>query len=298
MTDSAKSAVTAHYDGEVDFYTNMYDKAFLDQSGEYPSNYVRLGILSNRLAQFGARRLFEVGMGEGTPLLTWSKMGIEVAGCDLSEPMVAATKARLDREGIKGSVLFVGDAEDAKSLAPALRLGKYDAVVASGVLPHIQKETAFFDNLKMLLRPGGRVFVEFRNKLFSLFTLNRYTKEFVLDDLLAGVSAEVKRHVSEELDRRLATNVPPIRVRDGAERPSYDQILAKFHNPFELEETIARHGFRTIGFQWYHYHAAPPMLAAKIGQGFRADSIRLEHEGSWRGMFLCSAGIIEAELSA
>ena len=33
MTDSAKSAVTAHYDGEVDFYTNMYDKAFLDQIG-------------------------------------------------------------------------------------------------------------------------------------------------------------------------------------------------------------------------------------------------------------------------
>ena len=188
MTDSAKSAVTAHYDGEVDFYTNMYEKAFLDQSGEYPSNYVRLGILSNRLAQFGARRLFEVGMGEGTPLLTWSKMGIEVAGRDLSEPMLAATKARLDREGIKGSILFVGDAEDAKRLAPALWLGKYDVVVASGVLPHIQKETAFFDNLKMLLRPGGRVFVEFRNKLFSLFTLNRYTKEFVLDDLLAGLA--------------------------------------------------------------------------------------------------------------
>ena len=67
---------------------------------------------------------------------------------------------------------------------------------------------------------------------------------------------------------------------------------------FAIQHRGARHGFRTIGFQWYHYHAAPPMLAAKIGQGFRADSIRLEHEGSWRGMFLCSAGIIEAELSA
>nr|WP_298690549.1 class I SAM-dependent methyltransferase [uncultured Dongia sp.] len=296
MTDATKSAVTAHYDGEVDFYTNMYDKAFLDKSGEYPSNYVRLGILSNRLAQFGAKRLFEVGMGEGTPLLTWSKMGIEVAGCDLSEPMVEATRARLNREGIKDAILFVGDAEDAKTLTPALRRGGYDAIIANGVLPHIQKETAFFENLKMLLRPGGRIFVEFRNKLFSLFTLNRYSKEFILEDLLAGVSADVKKHVAEELDRRLATNLPPVRGHDDADRPSYDQILAKFHNPFELEETVARHGFRTIGMQWYHYHAAPPMLAGKIGPGFRAESIRLEHEASWRGMFLCSAGIIEAEL--
>lgn len=296
MTDATKTAVTAHYDGEVDVYTNMYDKAFLDRTGEYPSNYVRLGILSNRLAQFGAKRVFEVGMGEGTPLLTWSKMGIEVAGCDLSQPMVEATRARFKREGIKESILFVGDAEDAKTLAPALQRGGYDAIIANGVLPHIQKEAAFFENLKMLLRPGGRVYVEFRNKLFSLFTLNRYSKEFILDDLLATVSADVKKHVAEELDRRLATNLPPVRGHDDADRPSYDQILAKFHNPFDLKDVMARHGFKTLDFHWYHYHAAPPMLADKIGPGFRAESIRLEHEASWRGMFLCSAGIIEAEL--
>jgi 2-polyprenyl-3-methyl-5-hydroxy-6-metoxy-1,4-benzoquinol methylase len=298
MTDATKAAVKAHYDGEVEVYTNMYDKAYLERTGEYPSNYVRLGILSNRLAQFGAKRLFEVGMGEGTPLLTWSQMGIEVAGCDLSQPMVEATRVRLDRGGAKESILFVGDAEDARTLTPALRRGGYDAIIANGVLPHIQKEPAFFENLKMLLRPGGRIFVEFRNKLFSLFTLNRYTKEFILDDLLSGVSSDVKKHVAAELDRRLATNLPPMREHEDVDRPSYDQILAKFHNPFELEETVARHGFKTLGFHWYHYHAAPPMLADNIGAGFRAESVRLEHEASWRGMFLCSAGIIEAELKS
>ncbi|WP_374371185.1 class I SAM-dependent methyltransferase [Dongia sp.] len=297
MSDQTKSAVTAHYDGEVDFYSDRYDKAFLERTGEYPSNYVRLEILSNRLAHFGAKRLFEVGMGEGTPLFTWGSMGIEVSGCDLSQPMVKATRARLDKAGIKAPILFVGDAEDAKSLAPALALGKYDAVIASGVLPHIQKETAFFDNMKMMLRPGGRIFVEFRNKLFSLFTMNRYTKEFVLDDLLAGVSAEVKQHVAAELDKRLATNLPPLRGHDDPDRPSYDQILAKFHNPFELEATVAQHGFRTIGMHWYHYHATPPMLADKVGAAFNTESAKLELEAGWRGMFLCSAGIIEAELA-
>ena len=296
MSDKVKAAVSAHYDGEVDLYTNMYDKAYLEKSGTYPSNYIRLGILNNRLSALNAKRIFEVGMGEGSPLLNWSKMGMEVAGCDLSAPMVASTVARLEREGVKGAVLFVGDAEDAVTLAPALRSGKYDAVVASGVLPHIQNEPAFFNNLKMLLRPGGRIFVEFRNKLFSLFTMNRYTKEFILDDLLAGVSADTKKLVAEELDRRLATTMPAMRNHEDQDRPNYDQILAKFHNHFELSEEVTKYGFRTIGFHWYHYHAAPPMLASKVGQNFRTDSMRLEHEGSWRGMFLSSAGIIEAEL--
>jgi hypothetical protein len=29
---------------------------------------------------------------------------------------------------------------------------------------------------------------------------------------------------------------------------------------------------------------------------FRQAAIALEHEGSWRGMFLCSAGVVEADL--
>jgi 2-polyprenyl-3-methyl-5-hydroxy-6-metoxy-1,4-benzoquinol methylase len=296
MTDAIKSAVTAHYDGEAEDYTNKYDKAYLDSSGTYPANYTRLGILNTRLSALDAKRVFEIGMGEGTPLLIWSKMGIDVSGCDLSPAMVASTTARLQREGVKGAVLFVADAEDAVTLAPALHAGKYDAVVASGVLPHIQNETAFFNNLKMLLRPGGRMFVEFRNKFFSLFTMNRFTKEFILDDLLVDVSAETKDLVSEELDRRLATTLPAMRSHNDPNRPSYGQILAKYHNPFELKDAIGKHGFQTIGIHWYHYHAAPPMLADKLGQTFKKDSVRLENEGTWRGMFLCSAGVIEAEL--
>lgn len=296
MKDQVKTAIAAHYDGEVDFYADRYDKEFLQKIGEYPSNYTRLEILCNRLVKFGAQRIFEIGMGEGSPLLAFGRAGIEVNGCDLSEPMVTATKARLDKAGVKAPILFVGDAEDAKSLTPAMALGKYDAVIASGVLPHIQKESAFFENIRMMLRPGGRIFIEFRNKLFSLFTMNRYTKEFVIEDLLSDVSADVKNCVAAEMDQRLATDMPPVRPHHDPKRPGYDDILAKFHNPFELESQIAHHGFRSLGFHWYHYHAAPPMIADKIGQAFDRESLRLEHQAGWRGMFLCSAGIIEAEL--
>ena len=126
--------------------------------------------------------------------------------------------------------------------------------------------------------------------------MNRFTKEFILDDLLASVSVETKNIVAEELDRRLATALPAMRNHSDPDRPNYDQILAKYHNPFELEDEIAKYGFQAMGIHWYHYHAAPPMLAEKLGAAFKKESVRLENEGTWRGMFLCSAGVIEAEL--
>jgi len=39
------------------------------------------------------------------------------------------------------------------------------------------------------------------------------------------------------------------------------------------------------------------MMESKIGPLFREEGLRLEHEYSdWRGHFMCSAGVIEADL--
>ena len=81
--------------------------------------------------------------------------------------------------------------------------GAFDAVIAAGVLPHVANDRLALKNMAMLIREGGHLFVEFRNKLFSLFTFNRYTKEFILDDLLAGVPRDVTAHVAQELESAL-----------------------------------------------------------------------------------------------
>jgi hypothetical protein len=39
------------------------------------------------------------------------------------------------------------------------------------------------------------------------------------------------------------------------------------------------------------------MLEKSIGAAFRKEAMKLEHEPSgWRGYFLCSAGVVEADL--
>jgi hypothetical protein len=199
------------------------------------------------------------------------------------------------KRGLDRSLIQWGDIEDATTIAAQLKNGQFDAVVAAGVLPHVRNDALTLENVGMLVRSGGRVLIEFRNKLFSLFTFNRNTKEFILDDILAGVSGDVKDAVARELDKRLATDLPAVRsVAEGDAGPGYDLIPAKFHNPFELLDLFERHGYREPKIHWYHYHPASPMLQESLGPAFRKAAMALEHEGSWRGWFLCSAGVVEA----
>jgi 2-polyprenyl-3-methyl-5-hydroxy-6-metoxy-1,4-benzoquinol methylase len=290
-----KHKVSDHYNAVAENYFQQYQRENLATSAQYPANYFRLQILIQRIAQAGLKSVYEVGCGEGTPLAAMSTLGLRVAGCDIADAMVERARANFEKQGLDSNLIQWGDIEDAMTIAGQLRDGTFDAVVAAGVLPHVRNDALMLENVGMIVRPGGRVLIEFRNKLFSLFTFNRYTKEFILDDLLAHVSRDVKDAVADELDKRLATDLPPVRaVAEGNAGPGYDLIAAKFHNPFELLELFERHGYREPKIHWYHYHPAPPMLQAGLGPAFRKAAMELEHEGSWRGWFLCSAGVVEA----
>jgi len=298
MSKKAGSDVARFYDEAAADYHRMYQRENLEKLEYYPANYFRLQILVRRLAALGARRVYEIGVGEGTPLVSMAKLGMEVAGCDISESMVAAARKNFQAAGLSQELIQWGDVQDATTLAGQLRNGKFDAVVAAGVLPHVRDDRLMLETVKMCLKPGGSAFIEFRNKLFSLFTFNRLTKEFILDDLLADVSSPVKAKVEAELDARCAIDKPAIRTARPGTELGYDEILAKFHNPFELQDVFRSSGYEDVQVHWYHYHPAPPMMEMAIGPDFRRAAMRLEHEGSWRGMFLCSAGVIEAHLPA
>jgi len=296
MTDR-RALVSEHYDAAASGYYQQYQRENLYAlNSDYPANYFRLQLLVNRLASAGVRRVYEVGVGEGTPLATMAKMGFDVVGCDISNAMVKVAQDNFAKQGLSGELIQWGDIEDSTTLVAQLKHGAFDAVIAAGVLPHVRNDRLFLENVKMLLKPRGKVLIEFRNKLFSLFTLNRYTKEFVLDDLLAGVAPELKQILAAELDKRLETALPPIREKTASGGVGYDAILSKFHNPFELQELFAQSGFENIRIRWYHYHPIPPMFEKSHPELFRAEAIKLEHEGTWRGYFLCSAGVVEADL--
>jgi 2-polyprenyl-3-methyl-5-hydroxy-6-metoxy-1,4-benzoquinol methylase len=285
--------VADHYNASSSTYSEQYDESRILTSEEYPANYFRLQRIKERVADLGIRSIYELGIGDGSPLAAMAGMGLRVGGSDLTEGMLSVAKGQFEAKGFDPSVLTLGDIQERATLEDAIATGPYDAVMALGVLPHVRDEGVVVDNMSAFIEPGGTMFLQFRNAMMSMWSFNRLTMEFIEDDLLRDQPHEVKDVVRAGLEPRLAMDKPPKREWQ-VDGPAYDEILAKFHNPFELADLVRAHGFTDIRFHWYNYHVAPPMLAGELGTMFRTAGIETEPSTDWRGMFLCSAGVIEA----
>ena len=289
------SNVMKHYDGSAPTYHEQYDPDLLWANAEYPANLFRLQLVARLLKAAGARSVYELGTGEATPMIKLHQaLGINVAGSDLSPEMVRLGKENLERHGLDAGLLSLVDAQDEAAVRAERSLrGESDAVIALGVIPHVTDDAAFVRSMSLFCRPGGTLLLQFRNSMFSMFTFNRLTKEFILDELMAPVPQEFKDAVAADLDTRLAVDMPRVRRRDDGY--GYDEVLSRFHNPFELAEVVKAQGYTDVRFHWYNYHPTYPMLRGQFeDRAYREAQMALEQEGTWRGMFLCSSGVIEA----
>ncbi len=298
VKQSRKKSVSAYYDATVTGSRDHYDtKAFSDLTREYPANYFRLQLLLKSFKQKKIRRVFEVGVGEGTPLVALAKSGMDPMGFDIAPRMVEEAKKNLVKNGLDEKRVFWGDIQKRNSYAPKLRGVKpFDGLLALGVMPHVNDDVQVLKNMGSMVKKGGTVFIEFRNVLFSLFTQNKYTKEFILDGLLKDVDPKMKKIVESEIVQRLRVDIGrPADKAANADARRYDSIPSKFHNPFEVPELFKKAGFTSMRYLWYHYHPAMPYLENQNPALFRSEAIALEGESSgWRGYFLCSAFVIEA----
>ena len=287
-------SVASHYDGSASTYSDQYNEEKIWTNEEYPANFFRLKLVRRILTDAGVTSLYEHGVGDATPLVTIAGDGIRVAGNDVSPEMVKFARANMTEHGLDPESINLLDVQSHDAIdTECKRAGSFEAVMALGVIPHVEDDRWFVDSMDKFLEPGGRLLLQFRNSMFSMFTFNRLTKEFVMDELLPDVPENIREIVSADLDQRLAVDKPPKRTRPTGD--GYDEILSKFHNPFELSEIVKSFGYKELQFHWYNYHPAYPMLAGSIDpKVYRQAQIDLEGDTSWRGMFLCSAGLIEA----
>jgi 2-polyprenyl-3-methyl-5-hydroxy-6-metoxy-1,4-benzoquinol methylase len=265
-----------------DQYRKLWDP---ELDGGYPANHFAFRHVVKTLHDNKAQRMVEIGVGQGRAISIFTEAGIELHGLDIDPAMVETSTGVMEDLGLPTDRVTWGDIEDSISLSAIRKDAPFDALLAMGVLPHVTHDQVALENMRQLIKPGGMVFVECRNKLFSLITFNRFTYEFIMDDLLDGVSGPVKDTAGNFLRSRVDTDIPT--------QPAGH--AAKYHNPLEIHEVFEAAGFVDIRVRPFHYHAAMPRFEKELGAAFRADSIALENEpSSWRGLFLCSAFIVEA----
>lgn len=299
MTDANEAAVKACY---ATWGKSYYDEYYGDKA-PYPP--VFRDILAGLLRRDGVRTVLDAGCGSASFLRGLFGQGLELYGFDLTPEMVAEAREVFRKAGLPPRRIWEGNVLDGAAYRPPDGAEAYDALVLSGVLPHIPEdaEERLLGNLRAAVRPGGLVLAEARNELFALFTLNRYTWEFFSGALLGAdrLAARATEAERADLDRCLAelrahfrTDLPPVRTGK-ADEPGYDQILSRTHNPLVLQERFLRAGFAAPRVYFYHYHCLPPMFEARFPELFRRASLALENPTDWRGYFMASAFILAAE---
>lgn len=286
-----KERVIAYYDQEAGHYIDLYRGERMERE-VYPANDIRLELIVARMRELGVRSVLDVGCGSGGPLVRFLGEGFDAVGVDFSEGMVAAARDVLDDAGLDPGRVSWGDVERADTLS----VGPFDALVATGVFPHNLDDAAAYASLRSRLTRDGVAFVEYRNALMALFSLNSYSEPFFWHDLIEadtlpdGLRQATRAYLAEKLDTPVQSVGRPREIE-------YTNILARFHNPLTLPDEVAAHGFAIERIHWYHFHAAPPALERDHRVEFWERSLALEDPADWRGMFMASAFVAELRLA-
>lgn len=284
-------------------YSTWAETYFADyyQSNEaYPPVHQKL--IHDLIGTSGAKTLLDAGCGPASMLCGLADLGIDLYGFDLTPEMVAEARKVMVGHGVAPTHIWQGSVADPAAFrAPSGGPAVFDAAICIGVVPHVPPalDNQVIANLRDAVRPGGLVAVEARNQLFALFTLNRYSYEFFLNELIdrealnkrAGVDTAALDRAFETFAARFRTDLPPIRKGKVGE-PGYDEVLSRTHNPLVMKEHFAASGFADVRVLFYHYHCLPPMLEAGMPDLFRAGSLAMEDPQDWRGHFMASAFIV------
>ncbi len=102
-------------------------------------------------------RVLEVGVGTGLSLPAYSR-NTRLVGIDLSKPMLAKARARVEKLGLRNvEALEVGDAEHLEFPDES-----FDVVVAQYVVTAVPNPEAALDEFARVLRPGGEIILTSR----------------------------------------------------------------------------------------------------------------------------------------
>jgi cyclopropane-fatty-acyl-phospholipid synthase len=167
-----KKWIAEHYDEDPEFYLLFLDKQSRCYSHGYferddePLEDATVRKLDTALASVGARpgdRILDIGAGWGAFTRHAAKRGIEVTSLTISKESHAFVSELIAREGLRAKVVLDHFLEH-RAREP------YDAVVNLGVSEHLPDYDASLAQYQRLLKPGGRVFLDFctMRKKFAL----------------------------------------------------------------------------------------------------------------------------------
>ncbi len=268
--DERKHTVETYFDEITEDYARQYE--YTDSVAQYPTHAVRVQKAIRLLRRFKpSGNVLDIGCGTGQLALQLVGHAYEVVGIDISPQMVkwAERYVRSKADSASAVASFrVGDVEELD-----LPDGSMDAVVALGVLEWLADDRKAFSEIRRVLRPDGIAIIDFRNRLFDLFSLNAYTQRDVTSKeyahLLAEFQSEAQQGISalslEGFVRELTDHASALALGstsndNTAIRLKPSPVELGQHTPREAREAAKRYGLECCALAYLHFHPFPPVF--------------------------------------
>jgi SAM-dependent methyltransferase len=180
------------------------------------------------LAMLEGRRgdVLDVGCGPGLMTEALLSRGWRVTGVDLLEPAVAAARAAAIETRVSDRAHYlVGDADSL-----AFRGGRFDAVIAMGVLEYLPSSDGFLGEVHRVLRPGGVVVLTVPTSISPSHLSTAF-----LDGVVAPIYRTVRRLGGAtvrrgEIPPHPCRPVRPWRLRRALRRAGFGRLRAAYVN--------------------------------------------------------------------
>jgi tRNA (cmo5U34)-methyltransferase len=153
---STREEIRARFDADVERFSNL-------ETGQQatPDAVLAMELITQAAATVTPRirRVLDIGCGAGNNTLKLLQLrpGFESDLLDLSAPMLARARERIEAAGAKNVHTFQADFREAD-----LPAGAYDVILAAAVLHHLRDEADWetaFRKIHRLLAPGGSVWI-------------------------------------------------------------------------------------------------------------------------------------------
>lgn len=261
--------VSQGYQDLVKKYLSVYD----DDFDEYPHQRMRFDITKARMKEFKIKKVLDVGCGSCVPILQLVESGYDAKGIDVTKEMILEGQKLLAKNKVNPGIITQGDIYTVKET--------FDCIVNLGAFPTCIDDNLELQEYRRVLNKNGKLFVEHRNELFCLFTLNSYTMEF-----FKRIIPNMPQDVQDSLAKTFNLEEPK-------HNDPYHRANPRLHNPLKIVKLYQKNGFRVDKILFYHYHYLPPMFESQHPE-FNEKSLMLEKPEDWKGYFMASAYVVEA----
>lgn len=145
-------------DKGFDLWAEGYDKSvgLSDEDNAYPfAGYkVIINKIYNEILALPSKKVLDIGFGTGTLTTKLYEKGMEIYGQDFSKEMLNHAQSKMPKAN-----LYIKDIS--KGLDESLKDYKYDAIIATYSLHHLEDENkiSFIKSLIPLLTDGGKIFI-------------------------------------------------------------------------------------------------------------------------------------------